>query len=97
MNWKKSHVLGWEHSIRRDCLCNLNKNTISFCLLVLGAYISKFGKPSSGVHRTGKGLSLFQFSRRQCCTKECSNHWTIALISHVSKLMFNILQARLQH
>ena len=29
-------------------------------------------------------------------TKECSNHWTIALISHASKVMLKILQARLQ-
>ena len=29
-------------------------------------------------------------------TKECSNYCTIALISHVSKVMFKILQARLQ-
>ena len=28
--------------------------------------------------------------------KECSNHHTITLISHTSKLMLNILQARLQ-
>jgi len=28
--------------------------------------------------------------------KECSNYRTIALISHASKVMFNILQARLQ-
>ena len=28
--------------------------------------------------------------------KECSNYCTIALISHASKLMFKILQARLQ-
>ena len=28
--------------------------------------------------------------------KECSNHHTIALISHVSKVMLKILQARLQ-
>ena len=28
--------------------------------------------------------------------KECSNYWTIALISHASKLMLKILQARLQ-
>ena len=31
---------------------------------------------------------------RQC--KECSNHGTIALISHASKVMLKILQARLQ-
>ena len=30
-------------------------------------------------------------------TKECLNHWTIALISHTSKVMLKILQARLQH
>ena len=29
-------------------------------------------------------------------TKECSNYSTIALISHASKVMFEILQARLQ-
>ena len=28
--------------------------------------------------------------------KECSNHWTIALISHASKIMLKILQVRLQ-
>ena len=31
------------------------------------------------------------------CTKECSNHWTIALISHASKGMLKMLNARLQH
>ena len=30
-------------------------------------------------------------------TKECSNHRTIALISHASKVLLKILQARLQH
>ena len=30
-------------------------------------------------------------------TKECSNHWIIALISHTSKVMLKILLARLQH
>ena len=30
-------------------------------------------------------------------TKECSNHKTIALISHTSKIKFKILQVRLQH
>ena len=29
-------------------------------------------------------------------TKECSNHWTIALISHASNVMLKILHARLQ-
>ena len=30
-------------------------------------------------------------------TKECANHWTVALISHASKIMLKILHARLQH
>ena len=30
-------------------------------------------------------------------TKECSNHQTVALISHASKVMLKVLQARLQH
>ena len=29
--------------------------------------------------------------------KECSNHQTIALTSHASKVMFKILQAKIQH
>ena len=31
-----------------------------------------------------------------CLVKECSNYCTIALISHASKVMLKILQARLQ-
>ena len=55
-------------------------------------YASKFGKLSSG-HRTGKG----QFSNpKKRHAKECSNYHTIALISHASKVMLKILQARLQ-
>ena len=34
---------------------------------------------------------------KKSSTKECSNHWTTALISHTSKVMLKILQARLQH
>ena len=30
-------------------------------------------------------------------TKECVNLWTIALISHASKVMLKILRFRLQH
>ena len=30
-------------------------------------------------------------------SKECSNHWTIVLISHASKVMLKILHARLWH
>ena len=54
-------------------------------------YVSKFGKLSSG-HRTGKGQVSFQ-SQRKAIPK---NALTTALISHASKVMFRILQARLQ-
>ena len=56
-------------------------------------YVSKFGKLSNG-HRTGKGHYSSQ-SQRQT-VKGYLNYRTIALISHASKVMLKILQARLQ-
>ena len=56
-------------------------------------YARKFGKLNSG-HRTRKGQFSFQSQRN---SKECSDYCTIALISHASKVMLKILQARLQH
>ena len=56
-------------------------------------YASKFGKLSSG-HRTGKAQSSIPISKKGS-TKEHSNYWTIALISHASIVMLKILQARL--
>ena len=55
-------------------------------------YASKFGKLSSG-HKTGKGV--FIPIPKKGNVKECSNYCTIALISHSSKVMLKILQARL--
>ena len=40
--------------------------------------------------------SVFILIPKKGNAKECSNHHTITLISHTSKLMLNILQARLQ-
>ena len=57
-------------------------------------YASKFGKLSSG-HRAVKGQCSFQ-SQRKGNAKECSNHCTVAVISHASKVMLKVLQARLQ-
>ena len=51
-------------------------------------YVSKFGKLSSG-HRTGK--HQFSFQPKKGNAKECSNYHTIALISHISKIMLKIL------
>ena len=57
-------------------------------------YVSKFGKLSSG-HRTGKGQFSFQ-SQRKAMPKNAQSTLTVALISHASKVMLKILQARLQ-
>ena len=54
-------------------------------------YASKFGKLSSG-YRTGKDQFSFQSQRKAMPKIYC----TIALISHTSKIMLKILQARLQ-
>ena len=41
-------------------------------------------------------MSLFIPIPKKCNPKECSNYSTITLISHTSKVMLKILQARLQ-
>ena len=41
-------------------------------------------------------MSLFIPIPKKGNAKECSNHHTVALISHVSKVILKILQARLQ-
>ena len=56
-------------------------------------YASKFGKLSSG-HRTGKGQFSFQ-PQRKAMPKNAQTT-AVALISHSSKVMLKILQARLQ-
>ena len=56
-------------------------------------HASKFGKLTSG-HKTGKGHFSFLFHKGNA--KEFSNYHPIALISHASKVMLKILQARLQ-
>ena len=53
-------------------------------------YASKFGKLGSG-HRT-----VFIPIPKKGNAKECSSCCTIALVSHASKIMLKILQARLQ-
>ena len=45
---------------------------------------------------TGLGKVRFHSNPKKGNAKECSNYCTIALISHASKVMLKILQARLQ-
>ena len=56
-------------------------------------YVSKFGKFNSG-HRTRKGD--FIPNPKKGNAKERSNYHIIELISHASKVMLKILEARLQ-
>ena len=57
-------------------------------------YASKLGKLSSG-YRTGI-RSVFTPISKKGGAKECSNYHTIVFISHASKVMLKIFQARLQ-
>ena len=45
---------------------------------------------------TGLEKGSFHSNPKEGNSKECSNYRTIALISHASKVMLKILQARLQ-
>ena len=45
---------------------------------------------------TGLEKVSFQFNSKKGNAKECSNYHTFALISHASKVMLKILQARFQ-
>ena len=56
-------------------------------------YTSKFGKQQYPQHWK---RSVFILISMKGNAKECSNYHTIAFISHASKVMFKILQARLQ-
>ena len=50
----------------------------------------------NSVVATGPEKSVFIPIPKKGNAKECSNYCTIALISHASKVMLKILQARLQ-
>ena len=45
---------------------------------------------------TGLGKVSFHYNHKKGDAKECSNYCTIVLLSHTSKVMLKILQARLQ-
>ena len=46
---------------------------------------------------TGLERSVFILIPKKGSAKECTNYCTVALISHTSKVILKILQARLQH
>ena len=45
---------------------------------------------------TGLGKISFHSNPKKSNAKECSNYHTIALISHINKVVLKILQAKLQ-
>ena len=61
---------------------------------VLHSICQQIWKTQHG-YKTGKDQFSFQIPKKGN-SKECSNYHTIALISHTSKVMLKILQARLQ-
>ena len=60
---------------------------------MLHSVYSKFGKQWPQDEKK----SVFIPTSKKGSTKECSSHWTVALISHASKVILKILQDRLQH
>ena len=60
---------------------------------VLHHYVSKLGKLISG---HGIESLIFIPIPKMINAEECSYHYTVALISHASKVMLKILQSRLQ-
>ena len=63
---------------------------------VLHKHASKFGKLSTQQWPQDWKRSVFTPIRKKSNAIECSNCHTIAVISHTSKVILKILQARLQ-
>ena len=62
-------------------------------VIVLHSICQQIGEDSSG---HGLERSVFIPLPQKHNAKECSNYHTVTLISHSSKVMFKVLQARLQ-
>ena len=84
MNKARLEVMGFLLSYFKD---DVVKVLQSICRQIL--------KTQQFFHRTGK-ISVFTPIPKKGNAKECSNYRTTALISHASKVMLKILQARLQ-
>ena len=73
-------------------LCLNEDSNLAGLLQCYTQYVSKFGKLRSG-HRTRKCQFSLQSQRR---AMPSSNYHTVVLISHASKIMLKIIQARIQ-
>ena len=73
-----------------------------FNITVLQVYVPTDNAEEAELERFCEDLlssghrSIFIPIPKKCSPKECSNYRTVALISHASKVMLKILQARLQ-
>ena len=73
-----------------------------FNITVLQVYVPTGNAEEAELERFCEDLlssghrSIFIPIPKKCSPKECSNYRTVALISHASKVMLKILQARLQ-
>ena len=59
--------------------------------------IHYFSKSEDPAEATGLEKVDPHPSSKEGSTKECANHWTVALMSHASKVMCKILNDKLQH
>ena len=76
-------------------ICLLNQEPVTHGMMFLNKSIcQKIWKTQQWPQDWKK--SVFIPIPKKGNAKECSNYGTVALISHASKVMFKILQARLQ-
>ena len=65
-------------------------------MMLLNASLSILANLKNSAVATGLEKDNFHSIPKKGNAKQCSNYCTIALISHASKVMLKILQARLQ-
>ena len=65
-------------------------------MMILNYTVNMLANLENSVVATGLEKFSFIPVAKNCNAKECSKYHTIALISHVSKVMLKVLQARLQ-
>ena len=73
-----------------------SKEELKSLLMTVKEDREKVGLKLNSGHKTRKGPGIFIPIPKKGNAKECSDYRTIALISHTSKIMLKILQARLQ-
>ena len=73
----------------------LFKSLKEYAIKVLCSLCQQIQKTKQGPRNWKRSIAIP--ITKKVSTKECTNHWTIALIFHASKVMLKILHARLHH